>query len=65
MYIAGWVAHRSNENPQKKPSDYDTNPKMKEWYDDYLLGYGDNLANAECISAVREHPLVQAMQGFG
>jgi len=50
FYIAGWVANRECENPQKMPKEHKNNLTMKEWYDEYMQGYGDSFANSEALS---------------
>ena len=48
FYIAGWVAAEGNETPQKKPEHGALN--WEHYYADYQTGYGDQIANTECMS---------------
>ena len=48
FYVAGWVASEGNESMQKKPVHGAMN--WETYYADYESGYGDQIANAECIS---------------
>jgi|TARA_B100000953_G_scaffold95165_1_gene77797 hypothetical protein len=48
FYIAGWVAAEGNEAPQKKPERGALN--WEHYYADYQTGYGDQIANSECMS---------------
>ena len=48
FYVAGWVAAEGNEPPQKKPEHGSFNWEI--YYQDYQTGYGDQMANSECMS---------------
>jgi hypothetical protein len=50
FYIAGWVANRECEKPQVLPNTH-VPPIWKKWHEEYLTGYGDSVANGECIHA--------------
>jgi|TARA_B100000959_G_scaffold281698_1_gene346373 hypothetical protein len=49
FYVAGWVANEGCENPQTLPESCKDNPIIVEQHKDYLNGYGDCVANGECI----------------
>ena len=49
FYIAGWVANRECENPQELPESCKGDATVKEWHKEYLIGYGDSVANGECL----------------
>ena len=49
FYIAGWVANRECENPQKLPESCKGDIVVERWHEEYLTGYGDFLANGECL----------------
>jgi len=46
FYRAGWFASEYGENPQEFTGD---NPKFKEYYEDYIRGYGDEVANSASL----------------
>tara|TARA_B100000470_G_C19566446_1_gene291443 strand:+ start:244 stop:462 length:219 start_codon:yes stop_codon:yes gene_type:complete len=48
FYVAGWVAAEGNEAMQKKPVHGAKN--WEHYYADYETGYGDQIANSECMS---------------
>jgi hypothetical protein len=48
FYVAGWVAAEGNESMQKKPVHGAMN--WEHYYADYETGYGDQIANSECMS---------------
>lgn len=48
FYIAGWFASELSEPPQAFTG---SNKVFQKYYDDYLRGYGDELANAESLGA--------------
>jgi|TARA_B100000470_G_scaffold166312_1_gene130864 hypothetical protein len=50
FYVAGWVANRESENPQKLPKACKGDKTVEEWHKEYLTGYGDSLANGECLA---------------
>jgi hypothetical protein len=47
--VAGWVANRECENPQKLPEECKGDKTVEEWHKEYLTGYGDSVANGECL----------------
>jgi len=49
FYIAGWVANREGNNPQILPESCKGDATVKEWHKEYLIGYGDSVANGECL----------------
>ena len=49
FYIAGWVANRECENPQELPKECKGDKTVEEWHKEYLIGYGDSVANGECL----------------
>tara|TARA_B100000809_G_C14980754_1_gene474440 strand:- start:251 stop:475 length:225 start_codon:yes stop_codon:yes gene_type:complete len=49
FYIAGWVANREGEKPQVLPNTH-VPPIWEKWHEEYLIGYGDNVANSECLA---------------
>ncbi len=49
FYIAGWVANRECENPQELPEECKGDKTVEEWHKEYLTGYGDSVANGECL----------------
>lgn len=49
FYIAGWVANRECENPQVLPNTH-VPPIWEKWHEEYLSGYGDSVANGECLN---------------
>ena len=51
FYIAGWVANRECENPQELPEECKGDKTVEEWHKEYLTGYGDSVANGECLMA--------------
>jgi len=51
FYIAGWVANECSENPQVLPESMKGDPVGEKQFEDYLSGYGDSLANGECLTA--------------
>ena len=51
FYVAGWVANEQCENPQALPESCKDNPIIVKQYEDYISGYGDCVANIECLSA--------------
>ena len=51
FYIAGWVANECSENPQVLPESMKGDPVGEKQFEDYLDGYGDSLANGECLTA--------------
>ena len=51
FYVAGWVANEQWELPQSLPESCRDNPVIKKQYEDYIAGYGDCVANIECLSA--------------
>ena len=54
FYVAGWVANRESENPQVLPEACKGDAVVERWHEEYLSGYGDSLANGECLSAETE-----------
>ena len=50
FYVAGWVANRESEKPQKLPEECKGDTTVEKWHEDYLTGYGDCLANGECLT---------------
>lgn len=55
FYIAGWVASElsiiSDTTLKRGAQAYTrANPKYRECYEDYISGYSDQYANAECLS---------------
>jgi|TARA_R110002074_G_scaffold180371_1_gene344550 hypothetical protein len=50
FYIAGWVANECSENPQVLPESMKGDPVGEKQFEDYLSGYGDSLANGECLN---------------
>ena len=48
IYVAGWVAAEGNETMQKKPAHGAYN--WETYYKDYESGYGDCVANGECVT---------------
>ncbi len=51
FYVAGWVANEQCENPQVLPESCKSDLVIVAQHDDYLDGYGDSVANGECLSA--------------
>ncbi len=51
FYVAGWVANEQCELPQSLPESCRDNPVIVKQYEDYIAGYGDCVANIECLSA--------------
>ena len=51
FYVAGRVANEQCELPQSLPESCRDNPVIKKQYEDYIAGYGDCVANIECLSA--------------
>tara|TARA_B000000477_G_scaffold11692_1_gene9975 strand:- start:3062 stop:3277 length:216 start_codon:yes stop_codon:yes gene_type:complete len=51
FYVAGWVANEQCELPQSLPESCRDNPVVVKQYEDYIAGYGDCVANIECLSA--------------
>lgn len=51
FYIAGWVANEGSESPQVLPESCKGDLVVVKQYADYLDGYGDSLANGECLTA--------------
>ena len=51
FYVAGWVANEQNELPQSLPESCRDNSVVVKQYQDYIAGYGDCVANIECLSA--------------
>jgi hypothetical protein len=51
FYMAGWVANECSENPQVLPESMKGDPVGEKQFEDYLSGYGDSLANGECLTA--------------
>jgi hypothetical protein len=51
FYVAGWVANRECENPQVLPESCKGDKTIEKWHEEYLIGYGDSVANGECIYA--------------
>ena len=51
FYVAGWVANEQCEIPQTLPESCRDNPVIKKQYEDYIAGYGDCVANGECLTA--------------
>mgnify|MGYP000606174398 FL=1 len=51
FYVAGWVANEQCELPQSLPESCRDNPVVVKQYQDYIAGYGDCVANIECLSA--------------
>ena len=49
FYIAGWIANREGNNPQILPESCKGDATVKEWHKEYLIGYGDSVANGECL----------------
>ena len=49
FYVAGWVANREFENPQKLPEECKGDKTVEKWHEEYLTGYGDSVANGECL----------------
>ena len=49
FYIAGWVANREGNNPQILPESCKGDATVEEWHKEYLIGYGDSVANGECL----------------
>tara|TARA_B100000959_G_scaffold34553_1_gene32828 strand:+ start:5033 stop:5254 length:222 start_codon:yes stop_codon:yes gene_type:complete len=49
FYVAGWIANRECENPQEMPKECEGNKVVEEWHKEYLTGYGDSVANGECL----------------
>ena len=49
FYVAGWVANRESENPQKLPKACKGDKTVEEWHKEYLTGYGDSVANGESL----------------
>tara|TARA_R110002051_G_scaffold173739_1_gene244043 strand:- start:209 stop:436 length:228 start_codon:yes stop_codon:yes gene_type:complete len=50
FYVAGWVANRECENPQVLPESCKGDIVVERWHEEYLSGYGDSLANGECLN---------------
>jgi hypothetical protein len=50
FYVAGWVANEQSENPQTLPESCKNDLVLVAAHDDYLTGYGDSVANGECIT---------------
>ena len=48
FYVAGWVAAEGQEKPQKKPEHGAFN--WETYYESYQDGYGDCVANGECLT---------------
>ena len=51
FYVAGWVANEQCEIPQTLPESCRDNSVIAKQYEDYIAGYGDCVANIECLSA--------------
>ena len=51
FYVAGWVANEQCENPQVLPEFCKNDLVTVAQHADYLNGYGDCVANGECLSA--------------
>jgi hypothetical protein len=49
FYIAGWVANREGNNPQILPESCKGDETVEKWHEEYLTGYGDSVANGECL----------------
>ena len=49
FYVAGWIANRGCENPQEMPEECKGNIVVERWHEEYLTGYGDSVANGECL----------------
>ena len=49
FYIAGWIANREGNNPQILSESCKGDATVKEWHKEYLTGYGDSIANGECL----------------
>jgi hypothetical protein len=50
FYVAGWVANRECENPQKLPESCKGDKTVEKWHEEYLTGYSDSVANGECLT---------------
>ena len=50
FYVAGWVANRECENPQVLPESCKGDTTVERWHEEYLSGYGDSVANGECLN---------------
>ena len=50
FYIAGWVANREGNNPQVLPESCKGDVTVEKWHEEYLSGYGDFVANGECLA---------------
>lgn len=50
FYVAGWVANEQCENPQVLPEFCKNDLVTVAQHADYLNGYGDCVANGECLS---------------
>jgi hypothetical protein len=50
FYVAGWVANEQCENPQVLPKSCKGDTTVEKWHEEYLSGYGDSLANGECLN---------------
>jgi|GEM_PF-1583160 hypothetical protein len=51
FYVAGWVANEQCEIPQTLPESCRDNSVIAKQYEDYIAGYGDCVANGECLTA--------------
>ena len=51
FYVAGWVANEQCEIPQALPESCRDNSVIAKQYEDYIAGYGDCVANGECLTA--------------
>jgi len=49
FYIAGWVASELCDTPQAYTG---SNEKFQGYYDDYLSGYSDELANSAAMASL-------------
>lgn len=54
FYVAGWVANEQCEKPQALPESCKDNPIIVKQHEDYLNGYGDCVANGECLTEAYE-----------
>jgi hypothetical protein len=54
FYVAGWFANANAESPQVLPESCKGDLDVVKQYADYLDGYGDSLANGECLTEIYE-----------